>query len=486
MYLNDKLVIGKNSDKELCILPKMINKHGIITGASGTGKTTTLKVMAETLSSASIPVFLIDIKGDLAGTVNKGVEQDFIKKRIDDLKLDEFKYQSFPVTFFDIHGKNGHPIRTTITNIGSRLLSKMLNLSETQEAILSIVFQISSDENLEIIDLNDLNSILTYVLDNKDKYIKKYGNITPQSIGAIKRNLLMLIQDGGESFFGLPAFNLQDLIHYDSNTGYGTINIFDCQELFKKPTLYATFLIWILNEIYNTFPEVGDLNKPKLVLFFDEAHLMFSDMPNYVIKQITQIVKLIRSKGVGVYFISQSPSDIPDEILSQLGNKIQHTLRCYTPNDEKKVKAASNSFRQNPKFNTIDEIKALKTGEALISFLNEYGEPNIVEKAFILPPQSQTGVISDTNRQEVIKNSYLYNKYENLMNIVSAEEKIIMNSKKDIEEDEKENSKKKDEKKKEEKKKKDKTPKYVKKLANSTVNTIGRKLGNHIFKSLFK
>ena len=481
MYLNNKLIIGKNSDKELCILPKMINKHGIITGASGSGKTTTLKVMAETLSEASIPVFLIDIKGDLAGTVNKGVEQDFIKERIDNLELDGFKYQGFPVTFFDIYGKNGHPIRTTITNIGSRLLGKMLNLNETQEAILSIVFQIAEDENLEIIDLEDLNSILTYVVDNKDKYIKKYGNITTQSIGAIKRNLLLLIQDGGEHFFGLPAFNLQDLIHYDENTGFGTINIFDCQELFKKPTLYATFLIWILNEIYNTFPEVGDLNKPKLALFFDEAHLMFSDMPNYVIKQITQIVKLIRSKGVGVYFISQSPSDIPDEILSQLGNKIQHTLRCYTPNDEKKVKAASNSFRQNPKFNTIEEIKSLKTGEALISFLNEYGEPEIVEKAFILPPESQTGVIPDTKRREVIENSYLYNKYENLLNIVSASEKIIMNSK-----NEETVIKKEEKPKKKETKKKDKTPKYVKKLANSTVNTIGRKLGNKIFNSLFK
>ena len=474
MLLNDKLVIGKNNEKELFIIPKMINKHGIITGASGSGKTTTLKVMAETLSEASIPVFLIDIKGDLAGTRNVGVEQDFIKKRIEELKLDEFKYQSFPVTFFDIYGKNGHPIRTTITNIGPRLLSKMLNLNETQEAVLSIVFQISSDENLELIDLNDLKSILAYVIDNKDKYIKKYGNITTQSIGAIQRNLLLLIQDGGEYFFGLPAFDLKDLMHYDSNTGYGVINIFDCQELFKKPTLYATFLIWILSEIYNTFPEVGELNKPKLVLFFDEAHLIFSDMPNPIIKQLTQIIKLIRSKGVGVYFISQSPSDIPDEILSQLGNKIQHTLRCYTPNDEKKVKAASNSFRQNPNFNTVEEIKSLKTGEALISFLNEYGEPNIVEKAYILPPESQTGVITDIKRQETIKNSYLYNKYETTLNIVSAEEKIIMQEKETPKKEEKET------------KKKDKTPKYVKKLANSTVNTIGRKLGNKIFKSLFK
>jgi hypothetical protein len=481
MYVNKRLVIGKNSEKELCIIPKMINKHGLITGASGSGKTTTLKVMAETFSEASIPVFLIDIKGDLAGTVNKGVEQSFIKERIDSLKLDEFKYQSFPVTFFDIYKENGHPIRTTITNVGSRLLSKMLNLSDTQEQVLAIVFQIAEDENLEIIDLEDLKSLLTYVVDNKDKYIKKYGNITTQSIGAIQRSLLVLIQDGGEAFFGLPAFNLQDLIHYDANTGFGTINIFDAQKLFKKPTLYATFLIWMLNEIYNTFPEVGDLEKPKLALFFDEAHLMFSDMPNYLIKQITQIVKLIRSKGVGVYFISQSPSDIPEEILSQLGNKIQHTLRSYTPSDEKKVKAAANSFRQNPKFNTVEEIKALKTGEALISFLNEYGEPSIVEKAFILPPESQTGVISDTNRLEVIRNSYLYNKYENLNNILSASEKIELKEKeeeKEVKVEKKETKKKTT--------KKDKTPKYVKKLANSTVNTIGRKLGNKIFNSLFK
>ena len=483
MYVDKKLVIGKNSEKEFCIIPKMINKHGIITGASGTGKTTTLKVMAETLSEAGIPVFLIDIKGDLAGTINVGKEQDFIKERIDSLKLDTFKYQSFPVTFFDIYGNNGHPIRTTITNIGPRLLSKMLNLTETQEGVLSIVFQIASDEQLEIIDLNDLKSILTYVSDNKDKYIKTYGNITTQSIGAIQRNLLILTQDGGQAFFGLPAFDLKDLIHYDSNTGYGTINIFDSQELFKKPTLYAIFLIWILNEIYNTFPEVGDLNKPKLALFFDEAHLMFSDMPSYVIKQITQIVKLIRSKGVGVYFISQSPSDVPDEILSQLGNKIQHTLRCYTPSDEKKVKAASNSFRKNPKLNTEEEIKALKTGEALISFLNEYGEPEIVDKGFILPPESQTGVISDLERQEHIKKSYLYNKYETLNNINSAEEKISKIKK----EEEKEQVK--EEKKKEEKKqttKKTKTPKYAKKFANSATNTLGRKFANFLYDTIVK
>ncbi len=482
MYIDKKLVIGKNNEQEFCIIPKMINKHGIITGASGSGKTTTLKVMAETFSEAGIPVFLIDIKGDLAGTINKGHEQDFIKERIDSLKLDNFKYQNFPVTFFDIYGNNGHPIRTTITNIGPRLLSKMLNLTETQEGVLSIVFQIASDEGLEIIDLNDLKSILTYVLDNKDQYVKTYGNITSQSIGAIQRNLLILTQDGAEAFFGLPAFDLKDLIHYDANTGFGTINIFDSQELFKKPTLYAIFLIWILNEIYNTFPEVGDLNKPKLALFFDEAHLMFSDMPSYLIKQIIQIVKLIRSKGVGVYFISQSPSDVPEEILSQLGNKIQHTLRCYTPSDEKKVKAAANSFRKNPKLDTEEEIKALKTGEALISFLNEYGEPTVVEKAFILPPESQTGVISDFERQEHIKKSYLYNKYENLNNIDSAEEKISK-KKEEQEKEEKEQEKKTTK----EKTKKNKTaPKYARKLANSTVNTLGRKIGNSIFKSLFK
>lgn len=424
MYFNDKILIAKNSEKEIYLLPKMANRHGIITGASGSGKTITLKVLAESFSNAGVPVFMVDVKGDLAATCKMGIENENVSSRIEKMGLNNFDFHAFPVTFFDVYGENGHPIRTTISSLGARLLSRMLNLSDAQEGVLAIVFQIAEDEKLEIIDLKDLQKLLTYVGEKRNEYSLKYGNISIQSIGAIQRNLLILEQDGGTYFFGKPNFNIRDLIRYNSSDGYGYINILDAQTLFKKPTLYATFLVWLLSEIYNVLPEVGDLVKPRLVLFFDEAHLLFSEMSSNVIKQIIQIVKLIRSKGVGVYFISQSPSDVPDEILSQLGNKIQHVLRSYTPSDEKAIKAAANSFRTNPNFNTVEAIKALATGEALVSMLDENGEPTIVEKAKILPPQSLMGALDNGERQNEIHMSQLYMKYEELIDDESAFEKI--------------------------------------------------------------
>ncbi|MBO5095768.1 MAG: DUF853 family protein [Bacilli bacterium] len=471
MYINNKILIGKNAKREVNILLDKANRHGIITGASGSGKTITLKVLAESFSSAGVPVFMVDVKGDLAATSLLGESNDNVAKRVETLKLEGFNYEKYPVTYLDVYGKNGHPVRTTVSNIGSRLLGRMLNLTEAQEGVLAIVFKIAEDEKLELVDLKDLKKLLTYVGEKRKDYSLNYGNVTSQSIGAIQRNLLMLEQEGGEYFFGRPSFEIKDLIHYDNNDGRGYINILDAQELFKKPTLYASFLLWLLTEIYNTLPEVGDPKKPKLVFFFDEAHLLFSEMPDYLIRNIIQIVKLIRSKGVGLYFISQSPSDIPDEVLAQLGNRIQHVLRSYTKTDEKAIKAAADSFRENPEFDTEEAIKTLGTGEALVSFQDENGEPTIVEKVTILPPQSKMGTIDDLTRQNIIKQGFLYNKYETKIDEESAFEKIS-NKKEPITI-------------KENKKKDSKLEKYADKLATKTINTIGRKLGNKIFK-MFK
>ena len=498
MYLSNKLIIGKNEKEELFIVPKMSNRHGIITGASGSGKTTTVKVMAETFSEAGIPVFYVDVKGDLASISKTGIENPNVDERIKNLNIEGFKYQSFPTTFFDVFGKNGHPIRTTISDIGPRLLSRMLELSDAQEGILAIIFQIAEDEDMKLNDLGDLKSLVAHVQDNRVEYQNKYGSITTMSISAIQRSLLMLEQESGVSFFGKPELQLFDLLQYDQN-GKGYVNVLDAQELFKKPTLYAVFLIWLLNNLFDNMPEVGDLDKPKLILFLDEAHLIFSEMSNSLIKSIIQVVKLIRSKGVGVYFISQSPSDVPEEILAQLGNKVQHVLRSYTPSDEKAIKAAANSFRTNPDFKTEDAIKSLATGEALISFLNENGEPNVVERAFVLPPQSFMGTITDEERDAIIKQSRIYMKYETVNNELSASEKVETAKKTKEEQKAKEQAEKEAAiekekqdklKAKEEEKKKKEQDKMMKKVTNQVSNKlIGKattKVVNSLWKNIFK
>ncbi|MBR1413615.1 MAG: DUF853 family protein [Bacilli bacterium] len=438
MYVNNKLLVGKNDDFEAYLLPKMANRHGIITGASGSGKTVTLKVLAESFSNAGIPVFLVDVKGDLAGMSLPGEMNENIAKRVEKLKLESFEVKSFPTNYFDVYGKNGIPIRTTVKDLGPRLLSRMLDLSDAQEGVLTVAFKIAEDINKELIDLNDLRNHLVEVADKRKEYSLTYGNITTQSVGSIQRNILALQEDGGDDFFGKPSFNIKDFIHFDENNGYGFINILDAVTLFRKPNLYVSFLLWLLNTIYDTMTEVGDLNKPKLIFFFDEAHLLFNEMPEGIIKSVIQIVKLIRSKGVGIYFISQTPSDIPDEILSQLGNRIQHVLRSYTRNDEKAVKAAANSFRANPNFNTEEVIKTLATGEALVSFQNEIGEPTITEKVTILPPQSKMGTIDDLTRQDFIKKSHLYSNYEKREEIVKpVEEKkeVLFEHTKEVQEE---------------------------------------------------
>ena len=423
MLANGKILIGKNEQgAELAILPQMANRHGIITGASGSGKTITLKVMAESFSDAGVPVFLADVKGDLAGTAVKGEVTDAIQKRLDKLAIKDFEAKSVPVRFWDLFGTEGHPLRATVESVGPEVLSIMLGLSEAQEGNLAIAFAIAKDENLALIDLKDLRAVLQYVSENKDQYSTKYGNITTQSIGVIQRSLLTLENQGADHFFGQPALNISDF--FTTEDGRGVINILHAVTLFESPDMYAAFLLWLLTTLFSTSPEVGDLDKPKLVFFFDEAHLLFNGMPGYRLKRIVQIVKLIRSRGIGLYFISQSPTDIPDEILAQLGNRVQHSLRAYTPSEQKAVHAAAQAFRVNPEFDTEKAILELGTGEALISFQNEKGAPEIVERATILPPQSLMGAIDGITRNKVINSSPLVGKYDEALNPESAAEII--------------------------------------------------------------
>ena len=411
MYINNKILIGKNESYEACILPKMANRHGLITGASGSGKTITLKVMAESFSSAGVPVFLADVKGDIGATALPGETSEALENRLNKLGIENFEYKSFPVRFWDIFGVSGHPIRTTIDSVGPEILSMMLGLSEAQEGVLTIVYKIAKDNNWKLDDIKDLRLLLQYVGDNKNDFITKYGNITAQTIGVIQRCLLTLENQGADKFFGQPELDINDFIN-TNESGLGMINILDAVELFKSPDLYASFLLWLLTNLFNKMPEVGDLDKPRIVFFFDEAHLLFNGMPSYRLKQITQVVKLIRSRGIGLYFISQSPTDIPDEIIAQLGNRVQHTLRAYTPAEQRTVKVAADAFRTNPKFNTTEAILTLGTGEALVSFQNDKGEPEIVEKVTILPPQSKMGTIDDITRNKIINTSSLIGKYD--------------------------------------------------------------------------
>ena len=493
MFINNKILIGKNEKIELYMCLDKINRHGLITGSSGSGKTVTLKVMAESFSEAGIPVFMADVKGDLAGTCKSGIANEKINERLSKLNLQEiFEYKNFPVVFWDVFGNFGHPIRTTITDVGPIILSKMLGLTEAQSGVLSVAFKIAEDAELELIDLKDLRLLLQHIGDNRKEFTLSYGNISIQSIGGIQRNILILQEQGGDSFFGEPSIDINDFIKFSSETGYGNINILHAVELFKQPNLYSCFLLWLLTALNHNLPEVGDLEKPKLVFFIDEAHLLFDDMPKYMLAQITQIVKLIRSKGIGLYFISQTPNDIPDEIQAQLGNRLQHSLRAYTPAEQKIVKAVATSFRTNPLINTEEAIMSLGTGEALISFINENGEPNIVEKATILPPQSSMGTIDEITRQNVISNSRYHGKYDELIDKESAFEKIMAEIKKQEKLEAQQNSNNQNNNtnnsssKTNSKPKKSGAEKAFQKATNSAINSFGRKLGNELFKKLFK
>ena len=423
MYDNSRRAfIAINDEKEVCLIPKMANRHGLITGATGTGKTVTLQTLSETFSDMGVPVFAADMKGDLSGAAKIGGNKESVNKRVDGYNLKEkgFEYKAFPVRFWDVFGEQGHPVRTTVSSMGPLLLERLLNLNETQGAILTMAFKIADDNDLLIIDLKDLQKMLQFIGDNRKDFTTKYGNISPASIGAIQRGLMRIESEGADRFFGEPNLEITDFIQTEE--GKGVINILAADKLMNSPRVYTTFLLWLLDDLYETLPEVGDLDKPKLVFFFDEAHLLFNDMPRSLLEKVEQIVRLIRSKGVGIYFCTQNPADIPESILGQLGNRVQHALRAYTPNDQKAVRVAANTFRANPKFKTEEAITQLNTGEALVSFLDEKGAPQMVERANILPPQGQIGPITLGERDQLLRESLLYGVYENLIDRESAYE----------------------------------------------------------------
>ena len=428
MIKENKILIGKNNKTEACLLTNLANRHGLICGASGTGKTITSKVMAESLSDAGIPVFMADVKGDLAGTAVIGEMNENIQKRVDSLKLKDFEVKEFPVRFWDVFRVNGHPIRFRVEEVGPTILSMMLGLSEAQEGVLNILFKIAKDEGMDLDDLDDLKMALNYVGENRKDYITTYGNITTQSVGVILRSLSVLENQGIDNFFGEPELDIKDFVAFDQN-GRGIINILDAVELYKNPDLYSAIMLCLFTKIYDSMPEVGDQEKPKIVFFFDEAYFLFREMPSYRLKQVEKIVRLIRSKGIGLYFISHYTTDIPATILEQLGNRVQHNLRAYTPADQKIAKAAADSFRSNPAFDTYETILELGTGEAIVSFQNEKGEPSVCERVFILPPQSRIGVIDATTRNKIINNSPLCGKYDEDINDESAAEKIAVKNK---------------------------------------------------------
>ena len=411
-YDNQFWIANTEAGEHLSILPKMANRHGLIAGATGTGKTVTLKVLAESFSAMGVPVFMADVKGDLAGMAAPGTDSEDMQKRIARFGLAEtgFAYRKYPVTFWDIYGIRGIQLRTTITEIGPLLLARVLDLNDLQTDILNIIFKIADDQNLLLVDTKDLKAILNYVNENSADFAADYGRISSSSVGAITRAVVALEMAGGDIFFGEPALKISDWMTVDAD-GRGMMNILASDSLINNGKLYATFLLWMLSELFETLPEVGDLEKPKLVFFFDEAHLLFKDASKSLLEKIEQVVKLIRSKGVGVYFCTQNPRDIPDGVLAQLGNKVQHALRAYTPAEQKSVRAAADSFRVNPAFNAYEVLSELGTGEALVSFLGADGIPGIVEKAKILPPESRMGAIADADRDQCIKASLLYSKY---------------------------------------------------------------------------
>ncbi len=419
---NIPLVIAK-AQSDIAIIPKMANRHGLIAGATGTGKTVTLRTLAEQFSAIGVPVFMSDVKGDLSGLPFPGGENPKVSERIKQLKLEGFSFEGYPVVFWDVFGESGHPVRTTVSEMGPLLLSRILMLNDIQSGVLTLVFKIADDNGLLLLDLKDLRAMLQYVGDEATQFKTKYGNISAASIGAIQRSLLSLEEQGGDRFFGEPALNLEDFMQTDQK-GRGNINIFTADKLMQNPKLYATMLLWMLSELFEQLPEVGDPDKPGLVFFFDEAHLLFDDAPKVLVEKIEQVVRLIRSKGVGVYFITQNPLDLPETVLGQLGNRVQHALRAFTPKDQKNVKAAADTFRAAPGLDVARAITELEVGEALVSVLDEKGAPTVVERAYICPPHSRLTPLGPQERQEVIGKSVIYGHYEKVIDRESAYEKL--------------------------------------------------------------
>ncbi|MCR5268811.1 MAG: DUF853 domain-containing protein [Lachnospiraceae bacterium] len=425
MYYDGKIWIGKSDNANVYIYPKMANRHGLIAGATGTGKTVTLKVMAESFSDAGVPVFLADAKGDLAGMCRPGVNSEDMIKRMEYFGLAEagFDFTSYPVNFWDVYGEKGMPLRTTVSEMGPLLLARIMGLNDVQTDILNVVFKIADDNQLLLIDTKDLKKMLQFVSDNTKEFSMEYGNLPPTSLAAIVRAVVALESDGGEQFFAEPALDIKDWLATDNN-GRGFIQVLDCQRLMQNPKTYSMFLLWMISELFETLPEAGDLEKPRMVFFFDEAHMLFDNAPRVLLEKIEQVVKLIRSKGVGIYFITQNPKDIPDGVLNQLGTKVQHALHAYTPNEQKAMRAAAAGLRENPAFDTYTVLSELGTGEALISVLGEDGVPTIVERSRVLPPASQMGAIDDGTRNEVINNCHLQSKYDYYVDNESAFERL--------------------------------------------------------------
>ncbi|UTH11171.1 helicase HerA-like domain-containing protein [Macrococcoides canis] len=475
--MTNNIKIAKTADHDIYLNLPMANRHGLIAGATGTGKTVTLKVMAEQFSKAGVPVFLADIKGDLASIAEPMTVNDKIQERLTNLQIDDYSPQTFPVRLWDIFGEQGTHVRATITDLGPMLLSRLLELNDTQSGILDIAFKISDEQGLLLLDLKDLQALLKDMAENATAYSSVYGNITKQSIGAIQRKLLSLETQGADQFFGEPALKLTDFM--ETADDKGVINVLMANNLYTKPVLYSTFLLWLLTELFETLPEVGDMDQPKLVFFFDEAHLLFKDAPKSFVTQVEQVVRLVRSKGVGVYFITQNPIDLPDEVLGQLGNRVQHALRSFTPRDQKAVASAAETFRQNPEIDVASVIGELKTGEALISCLNEEGQPSIVERAFIRPPESKIGVIDEQVKVKVIEDNPYHAQYNETVDRESAYEllqKKVVASKAEAQTHEAQSEK---------AAPKRKRKSEFEKIASSVLTSVGRQIGREIVRNIF-
>ena len=479
MYDKERgLYIAHCANGALSITGKMANRHGLIAGATGTGKTVTLQVMAETFCQAGVPCFMADMKGDLSGISQVGKLSGFIEKRMPEFGIENPEFQACPVRFFDVFGEQGHPMRATISQMGPQLLSRLMSLNETQDGVLNIVFRIADERGLLLIDVKDLRSMLDWVSKHAKEYTTKYGNISSVTIGAIQRALLQLESQGADKFFGEPSFDIYDLMQCEG--GKGVMNVLAADKLMMQPKLYSTYLLWLLSELYSTLPEVGDLPLPKLVFFFDEAHMLFTDTSKALLDKIEQVIRLVRSKGVGIYFITQSPTDIPENILGQLGNRVQHALRAYTPKDQKAVKTAADTFRANPEFKTDEAIMNLETGEALVSFLDEKGAPSMVERAKILFPLSQIGAITEGQRLDIIKQSRIYGKYDTPIDRQSAFEVLIAEAEQQALAEAEETEVAETEKKKEEKQKPGIMSKVFKAIITAITSTIAAILGTYV------
>jgi len=486
MYTSEnKLYVAHGSNGPICLCGKMANRHGLIAGATGTGKTVTLQVLAETFSQAGVPCFMADMKGDLSGISQTGQLSGFIEKRCAEFGIENPPFGGSPVCFYDVFGEQGHPMRTTISNMGPELMSRLMELNEVQAGVMTILFKVADERGLLLLDLKDLRAMLTYIADHATELTKKYGNVSTASVGAIQRALLALENQGADKFFGEPAFDIMDLLQCRAD-GKGIMNVLAADKLMLNPKLYSTFLLWLLSDLYVRLPEVGDQELPRLVFFFDEAHTLFTDTPKSLVDKIEQVVRLIRSKGVGVYFVTQNPTDIPDSVLAQLGNRVQHALRAFTPKEQKNVKAAAETFRANPDFKTEDAIMELGTGEALVSFLDEKGTPNIVERAKILFPLSQIGAITEGQRDQIVKSSRLFGKYDTMIDRESAFEVLLAESEAEANaqesaEQEKQIAKEQEEaSKKEEKKSGGWKKSFLGKILMAVITSVTAALGTHV------